>query len=63
MSAQYKRAAAKNWSMRRSWRNTVLFPGGTRRPDTGRLRAEADNDDVYAFAWLHYAQVSVGRRF
>ncbi len=27
------------------------------------LEGGADNDDVYAFAWLHYAQVSVGRRF
>lgn len=27
------------------------------------LEGGANNDDICAFAWLHYAQVSVGRRF
>lgn len=27
------------------------------------LEGGADNDDVYTFAWLHYAMVSVGYRF
>lgn len=27
------------------------------------LEGGADNDDVYTFAWMHYAQVSVGCRF
>lgn len=27
------------------------------------LEGGADNDDVYTFAWLHFAQVSVGFRF
>ncbi len=27
------------------------------------LEGGADNDDVYTFAWLHFAQVSVGCRF
>lgn len=27
------------------------------------LEGGADNDDVYTFAWIHYAMVSLGRRF
>ncbi|MBU1692397.1 MAG: hypothetical protein KKC51_00370 [Verrucomicrobia bacterium] len=27
------------------------------------LEGGADNDDVYTFAWLHYALVAAGRRF
>jgi hypothetical protein len=27
------------------------------------LEGGADNDDVYTFAWLHYAQATVGYRF
>ena len=27
------------------------------------LEGGADNDDIYTFAWLHFAQISFGRRF
>ena len=32
-------------------------------PGYRTLEGGADNDDVYTFAWLHYAQFSVGYRF
>ncbi len=27
------------------------------------LEGGADNDEVYTFAWLHYAQIDLGYRF
>lgn len=43
--------------------HTISIRDGTWGPDTGRSRGGADHNEVYTFAWLHYALAEAGYRF